>query len=225
MNLDCIIRAPILHQEELARFVHRPTLKCILYPETDFFNLPYSSNLVALQSVTKAMDIEDDPFVQSLRSQLSSLQYGDDEWIRVDQKLSKTIRKRDSYVHKGLTDFENAALAICSDVGPWAADWYIAKAVGHAQAAAEPFAPIFYSMKHRERDYLLDKIREVHSMLTPVSYEPDDVLAGASAKVESLVKSLLEEKNSTESYNEAFSGLVFVTRRDTGMQGPKPTGV
>ncbi len=48
----------------------------------------------------------------------------------------------------------------------------------------------------------------------PVSYYAYDIVEDSSKKVAELVKALLQEKEEFEAANEAFSGLVFVTRRD-----------
>jgi hypothetical protein len=162
------------------------------------------------------MDIENDPYVRSLRSQLNALQYGSHEWFRIDQKLSKTLRKQNSHVHKSIRDFENAAISICGDLGSWAADWYVAKVVAHARARARPSASIFRTLKDEENHYLSETIRKIE--VTAVSYEPTALHDGVSAKMQVLINSLLDEKRCTENQNESYSGLVFANRRDAGTQ-------
>jgi len=211
-NLDSVIRTPRQHLEELATFVHRPVFKHIQYEAAPYeYTVSPSRNVAALESVIATMNIENDPCVQSLREQLTSLQPGP-ERTRVDQKLSKAISKKNTYTHKGLTDFARAASEICTDVGPWAADWYVAKVLEQAKTAATPYKNIIAAWQHKEKTYLLGILASIP--VVPVSYDPADILAGISDKTQVLVKCLVAEKASTEEYEEDYSGIIFVTRRD-----------
>jgi endoribonuclease Dicer len=162
------------------------------------------------------MDIEDDPYVQSLRAQLDNQAYGSPEWFRLDQKLSKTIKKQNSFTHKGLRDLEGAAAEICVDVGPWAADWYIGEVLAKAKTSANPLGPVIVAWQNREKTYLLNALEKIE--VRPVSYEINDIVDGTSAKTRLLIERLLVEKETTEADDESYSGLLFVTRRDTGAQ-------
>src|SRR5258708_36904279 len=92
-------------------------------------NTSFSTNLAALVSVISTIDIENHPYVISLRSQFSTLGRESFEYKRIDQKLSKVVSKEDSFTHKGLRDFQRAAEDICQDIGAWAADWFVWKVV------------------------------------------------------------------------------------------------
>jgi len=211
-NLDCTIRAPRHHRNELASFVHRPIFKHVLYSEADWFNRPFSSNVSALSAVVGSLDIECDPYVQSSRAKLANLSPGP-ERTRLDQVLSKTIMKRKTYTHTGLKDFLTAAEEICMDVGPWAADWYIGKVIEHATATKSASEPFWTTLSHKEKKYLLSILDKV--VVTPVSYNPQDIITGTSDKVRALVECLEDAKLDAETHNQSYSGLVFVTRRDT----------
>ena len=166
----------------------------------------------ALESVIATLDIEADPYVWSLRKRLKDLPPGP-ERSRTDQTLSKTILKGNTYTHKGLADFARAASEICEDVGPWAADWFVQNVLEKAVAAAGPTQNVLGARKGKEKAYLLGILAEVD--IVPVSYDPQDIVTGTSAKVQALVYCLLDEKADTEAHDEAYSGLIFVTRRDT----------
>ncbi|KAA1474785.1 P-loop containing nucleoside triphosphate hydrolase protein [Dentipellis sp. KUC8613] len=211
-NLDCVIRAPLLYREELAGFVHRPEFKYVIYATPNYYysGTPPSSNLVSLQNVVNALNIDDDPYVHSLREKLTKLPPGP-ERDRTDQKLSKTIRKRDSYTNKGLRDFLRAADDICVELGEWAADWYIEKVLEQARGA-EHFMDFTSAWSSREHRYLMDALNSV--VVTPVSYEPSVIVAKTSDKVQKLVDTILSEKKAFEEIGEEYRGLVFVTRRD-----------
>lgn len=211
--MDSFICAPRRHKDELARFVHRPVFKRVLFDPPDVANPPFSTNVAALDAVVKSMNIQNDPYVHSLRKQLSRAHHGSAEYHRIDQKLSKVIQKEDSFTHKGLRDFQRTAEEICQDLGPWAADWYVWEVIQHAKRAANPQNNIISTWKNREKAYLLDIVNRI--VVSPVSYYPDDISDECSAKVQALINILLNEKIDTESMNESYSGLVFVQRRDT----------
>jgi endoribonuclease Dicer len=212
-NLDSVIIAPRVFREELATFVYRPRFKSVLFnPPPYSWEAPPSRNIIALEKVVSTLNIEDDPYVQSLRSQLATLHPGQQR-TRVDQKLSKVIQKQDSYTHKGLRDFLRTAKDICYDLGTWPADWFVAKIIEQARATASPYRSILNHWQQREKDYLLDILLRID--IGPVSFDEASIASGISNKVEKLIECLGVEKGTVESLDEAFSGLVFVTRRDS----------
>ncbi|KAL6308377.1 P-loop containing nucleoside triphosphate hydrolase protein [Sparassis latifolia] len=212
-NLDCVIRSSRLNRDELANHVHRPVFNHVLYssPTYGWGDLP-SRNVHALKSVLSRMNIENDPYVKSLHSRLEKLQPGP-ERNSVDQKLSKTLSKEDTFTHRGLRDFERAAEEICMELGIWAADWYVAKVVEVAKVAANPHNNYMSAWQEKEKAYLLSALVQVQ--LEIVSSQPDDIRAACSPKVLSLVQCLLAEEANFQSFDESYSGLIFVTRRDS----------
>ncbi|KIK51902.1 hypothetical protein GYMLUDRAFT_979842, partial [Collybiopsis luxurians FD-317 M1] len=56
---------------------------------TQHRNSPFSTNLAALEHTSNRFDIENDPYIQSLRKQLSHRAPGTSEYVRLDQRLSK----------------------------------------------------------------------------------------------------------------------------------------
>ncbi|KAG1716076.1 hypothetical protein ID866_1102 [Astraeus odoratus] len=213
MNLDSVIRSPRHHRHELTDHVHRPVFRHVLYDQT----IPYltchlmSPNLKALKRVVDSMNIQRDPYVLALREQLSRRPPGQ-ERHRVDQKLSKVIAKESTYTHKGLRDLMNTARDICYDLGPWAADWYIDQVVREALRSSSPYNEIVTPWQDKEKAYLIEHLNKIE--LTPVSLAPADIDARISDKVRVLLQTLEEEKARSEEFNEPYSGLVFVTRRD-----------
>jgi endoribonuclease Dicer len=210
-NLDSTISAPRRNAEELASFVHRPIFKHVLFATPDGIDFNYSTSVVALERVINQLDIEDDPYVKSLRANLQRLPPGS-ERTRVDQLLSKTISNDKTYTREGLKDFLLSAQDICKDIGHWAADWYVAKVLEHVKVASSAFQPFPTELKNRERSYLLSILNQL--VVSPVSDDYQDIMNGSTDKVRVLVECLVAEKASVEAQNEAFSGLVFVTRRD-----------
>jgi len=213
MNLDSVIRSPRRHRDQLEAHVHRPEFRHVLYSIPWTYSTCHlaSKNLQALKQVAESMDIEKDPFVLSLREKLGKMPRGP-ERTRLDQKLSNTILKKSSYTHKGIKDLSNAAHDICYDLGPWAADWYIQRVVEFALKNASPYSNITSAWQTREKSYLIRHLKSIN--ITPVSYEPRSIENGISDKLRVLLRTLEEEKERTESFNEQYSGIVFVTRRD-----------
>ncbi|KAI0260638.1 hypothetical protein BC834DRAFT_831469 [Gloeopeniophorella convolvens] len=212
-NLDSIIRAPLLFRAELAGFVHRPQFKHIIYAMSAYqlSGTPPSRSLQSLKQVVMSLVIDEDPYVIHLRSSLKRLNPGP-ERTRTDQKLSKTIDKKDTFTHRGLRDFERAADEICMDLGPWAADWYIQQVCEQVAGAKGVFPEFRSSWSDSEKTYLVNNLARVE--VAPVPDDPEDLLRRSSDKVQKLVDNLIEEKAYFEGFSEEYRSLVFVTRRD-----------
>ncbi|KAJ6576524.1 hypothetical protein DFH09DRAFT_980612 [Mycena vulgaris] len=208
-NLDSIIRAPRRQREELALFVHRPMFKHVLYHPDP---APFSTNLAAFEFIFQSLDIEMDPYVISLRRKLAKTTPRTLEYTRLDQKLSETILKKNSYTHVALQHACSTAHEICVEIGPWAADWYICRVLDQAKASVDQYRSVVSDLKHTEKGYLMGILDRI--VVTPVSYSDDDIVEESSDKVRVLVECLLAEKSETESNNEPYSGLIFVQRRD-----------
>ncbi|PBL04406.1 P-loop containing nucleoside triphosphate hydrolase protein [Armillaria gallica] len=207
-NLDSVIRTPRRNREELAKHVHRPVFKHVRYDPPD--DAPFSTNLESLRQVVGTLNIDKDPYIISLRRNLDRVSPRSPEHYRLDQKLSKAILKENTFTHKGLHDFERTALDILFDLGTWAADWYVSTVLEQAKKACQ--GAEMPSWQTREKKYMLSLLNQV--CVCPVSYYAYDIVEDSSKKVAELVKALLQEKEEFEAANEAFSGLVFVTRRD-----------
>ncbi|KAF9464051.1 hypothetical protein BDZ94DRAFT_1257432 [Collybia nuda] len=211
-NLDSVIRAPQRYRMELAKFVHRPVFRHILYAPVDEMMPPFSTNLASLLSVIRTLNIEDDPYVRTLRQQLAKATHGTSEYSRTDQRLSGVIFKENTFTHRGLRDFARTAEVILFDLGPWAADWYVWQVLEKAKHAANPYNNVISTWKNSEKTYLLGILDKI--VVSPVSFYPDDIADDSSDKVRALIDCLLSEKHDTETENESYSGLVFVQRRD-----------
>jgi endoribonuclease Dicer len=220
-NLDAVIRSTRLNREELAEFVHRPVFKHIQYSLPQYFyqdngTFPFqcrlpSHNFTSLQAVVNQLSIDDDPYIKLLRRQLKKLPQGPQRKL-ADQKLSKALQKCDTLTHRSLKDFLSSACAICIDVGPWAADWYVQKVLEQSRATYSPFEFVVRHWDNSEKQYLLGALAKVD--VIPVSYEPTVIIEGVTERVMTLVEAITNEKLDFESNDEEFSGIVFVTRRD-----------
>ncbi|KAH8104749.1 P-loop containing nucleoside triphosphate hydrolase protein [Cristinia sonorae] len=217
-NLDSVVRSSQRNRHELATHVHRPVFEYVKYPLPPFqfeeigWRGP-SRNVIALQAVVSRLNIDDDPYVESLRAQLSKLQPTSTQWKRVDQKLSKVLSKRDTFTHKGLQDLLRAAGDICYDLGPWAADWYISTVIDMTRSTSGIYSNIMASWQEKEKRYLLSKLAEIEPV--QVSHESATIYNGLSARVRKLVSILKREEGLARAENEPYSGILFVTRRDS----------
>ncbi|KAK2462688.1 hypothetical protein APHAL10511_005304 [Amanita phalloides] len=208
-NLDSTIRAPIIHRDELSNFVHRPVFTHLTYAD----HVPgFSTNLAALEAIAKTLNIEGDPLVISLREKLKSVPSGSAEWRRLDQKLSKALSKKDTFVHKGIRDFCQSARYLLENIGTWSADWFVYTMIKAATKAANSFHMIVSSWKSSEKKYLLKVLDKVRP--TQVSMSDEDILDELAPKVTTLIHSLLDQKFEEEAHNDAYSVIIFVERRD-----------
>lgn len=211
--MDCIICGPRHTRQELAEYVHRPVFKHVLYADVPFNYMSRSRNVSALYEVVSSLEIEEDPLVLFLRKKFNSLEISSPDYHRVDQRLSRVLDKRDSYTHKGLRDFLHAAEDICTDIGVWAADWYVSRVLEHALKGDDPFKGIFAEWQNAEKTYLLSILSEVD--VKPVTYDDEAILSGISPKTNALISCLLSEKAIWDVNGEIYSGIVFVERRDS----------
>ena len=216
--MDATIRSTRLNREELAKYVHRPVFKRVIYQAPDYINqsFPFECNLpsynfTVLKEVILEMDIENDPWVKHSRARLAKLSPGT-ERNQLDQKLSKTLAKQDTSTHRGLREFLAAAAAICVDIGPWAADWYVAKVIEKAKAAGGPFQHVVRRWRDSEKHYLLGALEKVP--VIPASYDPAEICEGCNNRLNILIEALINEKVDFECNNMEFSGIIFAARRD-----------
>ena len=169
-------------------------------------------NVIALNTIYQTLDINEDPYVISLRKQLAKTT-STTVRARLDQKLSKTIDKKDTFTHKGVRDFLRAACDICWELGPWAADWYVAAVIEQARKIEHINNIIMSTWKEQEKDYLLGALKRVQ--LTAVNQDPQHIASRISIKVRKLVDSLVEEETLARLADESYNGIIFVTRRDS----------
>ena len=202
-NLDSTICSPRRHRSKLALFVHWPIFRHIMFSQSETL---FSTNLASLFSIISTLDIEQDPYVKNLRSQLKKATYGSADSIK---NSPESFRRKAHFRKKAFATFWGPS---SSDVGPWAADWFICKVMDKAHQAANPYNTIMSNWRNSEKQYLLSILDRI--VVSPISFEGWDI-EDSSEKTNALINCLLMEKVEAESNNDSYNVIIFVQRRDT----------
>ncbi|PSR90511.1 ATP-dependent helicase DCL-2 [Coniella lustricola] len=121
--LDAVCRSPTLHREELLLHSHRPSLFTVPFEaEPQLSYEDFSPSMQKLTSARNNLNIMEDPYVLHLAAQKTESSY---------RKLEKAVLKRQTYVQDTMKAFCRRSLGIASELGAWAADWYMYKAIRH----------------------------------------------------------------------------------------------
>lgn len=193
MDARCI--SPTLHRDELLKCVKRPNIQHRIYMPAEDYSTPA---MKSLSKVHRDLDINEDPFVESLRENLTE---------RNTRLLEKTILKEDTYTQIQMKTFKSQSQSVCKQLGPWAADLFIWKSISSYLKKAETVDEFFdqwFQCRDREKKYLADIFRRVD--VKPPPKAPQD-LNDISDKVLMLLEELL-------SIDEPGTmGIVFVEER------------
>lgn len=192
MDARCI--SPTLHRDELLKCVKRPVIQHRVYMPAEDDSTP------AMKSLSKVyvdLDINQDPFVQSLRENPTE---------RNQRLLEKTLIKADTYTQIQMKSFKSQSESICKQLGPWAADLFIWKRISSYLEKADAGNEFYqwYQDQDREKKYLADIFRRVDTKPPPKS--PKD-LNDISDKVLMLLEELLSIKK------PSTMGIIFVDER------------
>lgn len=197
--MNAICRTPRLHREQLLQHVHRPTMEALVYQQ-DVAGVAASSALQSLKDVYANLDIQKDPYVLKLRSAGS----GSD-----CKQLRKALMSRKTYCQDQIRSFLTTANNI-SELGSWAADYYIATCLQRFRARRFPESFNFDGLDTNEMAYLRRAFAKVHCpQLEDISLNEDSRIA---RKVRQLIDILVAE------VHDVFAGLIFVkTRASVGV--------
>ncbi|KAH7627140.1 P-loop containing nucleoside triphosphate hydrolase protein [Sordaria sp. MPI-SDFR-AT-0083] len=184
--LDAVCRTPTKHREELLEHVNRPEMLVFPYgdsggPVTE----PAPTDLmIRFREAYHGLDIRKDPEVLLLKAQRTE---------RARQKLRHAVTKKDTTAQKEMKGVYNRSILVHKEVGPWAADYYLTRAI--SQMLAE--------LEHEHSDhfrYIGEALRSIP--IPTVSKEPIQL----SSKVQTLLRIL-------SSHQEDPVGIVFVQER------------
>ncbi|PBP21955.1 RNase3 domain-containing protein [Diplocarpon rosae] len=194
-TLDAICRTPIKHRAELRLEVKLPLLLRVQYQK------PLLDSNKAIQSLSLAyvnLDIEKDPYFAKLSKDKSEQGQNNLARVRLSGKTSCCDQ---------IKSFCTTAKTILQDLGPWAANYYVAQVIskiGKIASGSKGF-PHGWDTANAENKYLIKALQGVET--SPTHFSLNDVQS-VSDKVGKLVEILIQEE-------AGFSGIVFVQERAT----------
>ncbi|KAF7545746.1 hypothetical protein G7Z17_g8938 [Cylindrodendrum hubeiense] len=194
LTLDAICTTPTLHRDELLRCVNKPELSYSEYEPVEFPE--HTEIMKSLRAVYKSIDIKTDP--QMLRLLADNSERG-------RREFGRAMLRYDSYTQNQLKGFWGRSKEILRELGPWAVDHYISKAIGDFGERNEPSHAEQAGRENEDKNYLARFLRKVarnSSLIPPV--ETSDL----SEKAELLIKVLLKA-------GDNVVGIVFVRERAT----------
>ncbi|KAH8828152.1 hypothetical protein DL96DRAFT_1602006 [Flagelloscypha sp. PMI_526] len=209
--LDATIAGPVNYREELKTYTHSANLSCISYPSSD----ELATNLAALEHTVKRLNLEDDPSVQLCQRLLVDINnVSNVQNPRLREEFELTMKAHSDFVLKGLNALISHAHCLRTDIGVWAADWFVCEMVRRLQHGQEVASwAHFLGWEQQTLSYLRETFKGL--VMTPTSFYPSDIIDDCTPKVGELVKSLLRHQSTCNARNERFSGLVFVEKRVT----------
>ncbi|KAL2849896.1 hypothetical protein BJY01DRAFT_245694 [Aspergillus pseudoustus] len=194
-NLNSTCTTPQAHRQELLTHTHRPELQRVLFTPVELEG-PSGGTRTALLQVWKSLDLESDPYVKKLRR---SSPHG--------TALQKALETGKTYCMDQLKRFVDRVDHIYSELGSWAADYFIWTSLGQLRSKVQDNSVVL-DLGAEERRYLVEILSQLPVPdLKLHSTVPADF--AVSPKFEALISFLM----STE--EREFSGLIFVQQRAT----------
>ncbi|KAK0758142.1 hypothetical protein N5P37_009443 [Trichoderma harzianum] len=193
--LDARCISPTLHRDELLKCVKRPTISHVIYNPRPDGPEDMTPTMRALNQVYRDLDIREDPYIHQLRR---------DPTDKNMRKLAEVIEKYDTYTQNQMKSFCSRSKEICKQLGPWAADLYIWKAISaHLNKVEGDHDLASQWWMDAEKKYLAQVYHRVNVQRPPETPQTFDDI---SDKVGRLLSELL----STQEHNV---GIIFVEER------------
>ncbi|KAF7563100.1 hypothetical protein G7046_g1039 [Stylonectria norvegica] len=191
MDATCV--TPNIHREELLKCVNKPCLSYSTYNNIEFPT--NTESLKSLREVFRKMDIASDPYILKLQADGSD---------RSRRALIDAIQKHDTFSQNQMKGFCNRGMEALVQLGPWAVDHYISKAIAEFLARTERRDSFYDGWLSEERAYLAGFFGKVSVQAPKVPPTPSEL----SDKVAVLIQRLL-------STQDPVVGIVFVKERAT----------
>ncbi|KAJ5943764.1 hypothetical protein N7516_003932 [Penicillium verrucosum] len=190
-NLNAVCKTPRVYRTELLENTHRPHLERLNYMPFDEAQYGFGGQLLSsLIECCRAYNIEDDPWIESLRSKNQTVE------------LTKALTTGKTFCSEQLNNFQARARHIYEELGGWAADFFISASIDQLQCSIQDASEMSH-LDQMERIYLLELLL---AMPAPVSAEESSHI---SIKLEVLLN-FLERMD-----RPGFSGLLFAKQRAT----------
>ncbi|KAI1921597.1 Dicer-like protein 2 [Ophidiomyces ophidiicola] len=116
-NLNATCVTPKIHRDEMMQFVHLPQFYNIEY-QIDIINYPSTSD--NLDDIINRLDIWNDPYVKAMQQKNDA---------RSRQKLSTAMMNNKTPCLDQLRRCRNTLSTLLQELGPWAADTFLAKCI------------------------------------------------------------------------------------------------
>ncbi|CAI7616954.1 unnamed protein product [Penicillium glandicola] len=190
-NLNAVCKTPRVHRTELLENTHRPHLERVNYISFDEAHYGFGSRLLSsLIECCRAYNIEEDPWIESLRSRDQTAE------------LTRALTTGKTFCSEQLRTFQARSRHIYEELGGWAADFFISASIDQLQRSIQDASEMSH-LDQVERIYLLELL---HAMPAP---DLADESNHVSIKLEMLLN-FLEKMD-----RPGFSGLLFVKQRAT----------
>ncbi|KAK1596122.1 RNase3 domain-containing protein [Colletotrichum navitas] len=193
-TLDAVCKSPTVHRSDLLACVKKPTMTYISFQPHRHYDRPGS--LQSLRKAIQSLDILDDPYILHLQSEGTE---------RSQRALAAALESYDTHTQNQMTAFGRQANQIFSDLGPWAAEYYIWVVKSRFMAALRSQSIWLNTWKDSEKEYLVKILSQVECQCPSEETISRDVL---SEKVFLLIEQLLQDKTD-------IMGIVFVRERAT----------
>lgn len=192
LNAKCV--TPNIHREDLLKWVNKPTIRAVGYLSP--LDPPKTPSINSLGEAYFNMQIMEDPYVLKLAA---------DPTDRNSRALEKAVMKHDTFCQNNVKGLYSRSLEIARELGIWAADFYIHKAITDYITQSETSIGIFDKWIDEERRYLSDTLRKV-SLALPAEF-PSEALE-ISQKASLLIQELMSASDGTVA-------IVFARERAT----------
>ncbi|RPB23077.1 hypothetical protein L211DRAFT_850096 [Terfezia boudieri ATCC MYA-4762] len=200
-NLNAICRTPTTQRAALNQHSRLPNLHIETYSPIEILNSRPSLSYTSLVEAYGNMDIENDPYIQSLSRESEK-----------DERQYQKVLTSGSYPMQQMKALVNKCAHVCEEYGSWPVDFYINIVINRYMQLVRDRGDEFVDWLDEEKTYLKDILSEVDtyelsdaSMMEPGSLSP---------KMEKLIEVLVEEYEADMARGEqSFSGIIFVEQR------------
>ena len=195
-TLDSLCRTPTKNRAELRLQVKLPVLSQVSYRPSPSSLQGFTKAIQSLGQAFNSFELREDPYVLFLIKENSE---------RSQRKLAKVRMKQKTWVSSELKSFYSTSLKIASELGAYAADYFISEVISKFKALVDRDKSICGAdLAIAERKYLATSLSTVELHCT-TNHAPESVLL-ISDKVNKLIQVLVAEP-------PGFAGIIFVQER------------
>ncbi|KAK8171094.1 hypothetical protein BKA80DRAFT_305901 [Phyllosticta citrichinensis] len=199
-SLNALAMAPKIHRTELIQYTHKPVLVQLSYEASESHPEETPPILLDLSRAYYGYDIEQDPYIISLRQR--SLEETGHAQEKTFHELTELLQNRKTYVHDQLKRLYLHALNIFNELGAAATDFYV-------RSVIEKFGNYASTMRMMFADWSDEEGKVLKNIFSELNSCPRDQTERIPRKMEALIQFLVSEARPD------FTCIVFVTQRAT----------